>query len=389
MKIILAANTDWYLYNFRASLAHFLRDQGFEVVLVSPPGKYLPVFKQWGFRWLPWSLGRQTLGPWNEIPSIFALARIYRHEKPDLVHHHTIKPVLYGSLAARALGMRGVVNSITGRGYIFLGNETKARLLRPVAKSLYRLAFGHPNFAAVFENETDRQYFIRENIVPAKRTWITAGVGVDPQRFTPTPPPPEPPVVLFSGRMLWDKGVGVLVEAARILRRQAAGGGSAVRVALAGEPDPGNPASISPDTVQGWVQEGVIEYWGWQPEMSQAYARCHIVAAPTMYGEGIPTVLLEAAACGRPIVATDMPGCRDIVLHGTNGLIVAPNDPAALAEALEALICDPDLRGRMGNAGRQIVLQKFTTAQVNTATLAVYRKVLGNSAFPKVEVTQL
>ncbi|HEX9029711.1 MAG TPA: glycosyltransferase family 4 protein [Anaerolineales bacterium] len=389
MKIILAANTDWYLYNFRASLAHFLRDEGFEVVLVSPPGKYLPVFEQWGFRWLPWRLGRQTLGPWNEVPSFLELARIYRQEKPDLVHHHTIKPVLYGSLTARLLGMPAVVNSITGRGYIFLAKENKARLLRPVAKNLYRLAFGHPNYAAVFENETDRQYFIREKIVPAGRTWITAGVGVDPQRFTPTPPPAEPVVVLFSGRLLWDKGVGVLVEAARSLHKQAARRGATVRVALAGEPDPGNPASISPDTLQGWVQEGVIEYWGWQSEMSQAYARCHIVAAPTMYGEGVPTVLLEAAACGRPIVATDMPGCRDIVLPGQNGLIVPPNDAPALADALEALICDPDLRGRMGAIGRQTVLQKFTTAQVNTATLAVYRKVLGHSAIPETEVTQL
>jgi glycosyltransferase involved in cell wall biosynthesis len=125
------------------------------------------------------------------------------------------------------------------------------------------------------------------------------------------------------------------------------------------------------------VGQGVVEYWGWQADMSQVYARCHIVTAPTMYGEGVPTVLLEAAACGRAIVATDMPGCRDIVLDGQNGLIIPPGDASALAAALEKLVVDPGLRGRMGNAGRQFVLQRFTTTQVNAATLAVYRKVLG------------
>jgi glycosyltransferase involved in cell wall biosynthesis len=376
-KVLLVANTDWYLYNFRFSLAEFLRDQGFEVVLVSPPGRYTPVFKDNHFRWVAWELSRQAVLPWQEIRSYQSLAQIYRQEQPDLVHHHTIKPVLYGSLTARRLRMKAVVNSITGRGYIFLGKDLKARLLKPLVKTVYRRALYHTHYAVIFENDADRQYFIQQKFIPAERTWLIYGVGVDPRRFTPAPEPDGVPVVILSGRMLWDKGVGVLVEAARLLKKRIP-----VRVALVGEPDPGNPASIDENTLRQWTQEGAVEYWGWQSEMNAVYARCHVVTAPTMYGEGVPTVLLEAAACGRPVVTTDMPGCREIVEDGITGLIVPPGDAQALANALEQLIIDPTRRGRMGIAARQQAIQKFTTQQVNAATLAVYSKVLGQAVTP-------
>jgi glycosyltransferase involved in cell wall biosynthesis len=180
--------------------------------------------------------------------------------------------------------------------------------------------------------------------------------------------------------MLWDKGVGVLVDAARLLRQR-----TPARFILAGDPDPGNPSSIPEATLCQWAQEGVVEWLGWQPDMARVYAGSHIVALPTIYGEGVPTVLLEAAACSRPMVATGIPGCREIVIDGQTGTIVPPDDPLALAQAIDRLISDPDLRGRMGAAARKLVLQKFTAAQVNSATLAVYRKVLGSSGFPMAE----
>jgi glycosyltransferase involved in cell wall biosynthesis len=203
-------------------------------------------------------------------------------------------------------------------------------------------------------------------------------VGVDPVKFQPAPEPPGPPVVLLSGRLLWDKGVGVLAEAARILHRK-----QAVRIALAGEPDPGNPASLDTATLESWAARGLVEWWGWQAEMGQVYPRCHIVAAPTMYGEGVPTVLLEAGACARPAVTTDMPGCREVISPEVNGLIVPPNDAPALAAALERLILDPGLRGRMGQAARQMVLERYTVNQINAATLAVYSAVLAGDRLPQ------
>lgn len=377
-KVILVANTDWYLYNFRLGLARFLRSQGDEVVLISPPGQYAARLQQAGFRWIEWRVGRQTLAPWSESGALLQLARLYRQEKPTLVHQHTIKPVLYGSLAARLARIPAVVNSITGRGYIFVADDRKARLLRRVVGPFYRLAFANPHCAVIFENDVDRQYFIRQGLLPAERARLIEGVGVDAERFTPAPEPDGPPVVIFTARMLWDKGVGILVEAARLLNKAEALETGRVRVALVGVPDPGNPASVDAATLRGWEAEGVVEWWGWQEDMSTVYPRGHVFTLPTIYGEGVPTVLLEAAACGKPLVATDAPGCREVVRHGVNGLLVPPNDPGALAAALRQLAADPALRGRMGAASRQLVLEKFTAGQVNAATRQVYELILKN-----------
>lgn len=180
-----------------------------------------------------------------------------------------------------------------------------------------------------------------------------------------------PPVVLMAARTLWDKGVGVFVKAARLLHKRLK-----IRMVLVGEPDPSYPASVDEATLKAWHQEGVIEWWGWQQDMEKVYQQSHIVTLPTMYGEGVPTVLIEAAACGRPIVATNLPGCRVIIRDEENGLIIPQNDPQALADALERLASTPALRAKMGKAGRQLVLEKFTQQQINQATMQVYEHVL-------------
>jgi glycosyltransferase involved in cell wall biosynthesis len=370
-RLLLSSNTDWYLFNFRLSLAQYLRGAGIEVVLVSPPGDYVARLEEQGLRWIRGEVGRQSLAPWTEISSLRQIYEIYRQERPDLVHHHTVKPVLYGTLAARMARIPGIANSITGRGYIFLGENLKARLLRLAVKPVYRLAFRLPNCGVIFENTNDQEYFIQNHLVDSKQTWLIEGVGVDQERFAPHPEPEGIPVILMAARMLWDKGVGVLVEAARLLKREMP-----VRVALVGEPDLGNPATVSRKMLEAWNTEGVVEWWGWQPDMAQVYQRCHIVTLPTMYGEGVPTTLLEGAASGRPLVATDIPGCRQVVIAGHNGFLVPTNDPPALAEALKCLASDPVLRGRIGSASRDLVMQKYTHAQVNAATLRVYQQIL-------------
>jgi glycosyltransferase involved in cell wall biosynthesis len=369
-KILLVANTDWYLYNFRLSLANYMREKGYETVLVSPSGRFVPKLQQQGFRWVEWKVGRKTLAPWTEVHAISKLASIFSMERPDLVHSFTVKPVLYSSFAARLAGISGIVSSVTGLGYVFLRQEAKPRSIRQVVKILYRLAFSPNRSAVIFENDADRQYFVREGLVPEERTRLIEGVGIDTDYFSLLPEPEGPPVVVLPARMLWDKGVGVLVEAARILHAR-----TQVRVALVGEPDLGNPAAVEQSMLKRWSEEGVVEWWGWQEDMREVYRRSHIVTLPSL-GEGVPTALLEAAACGRPIVATDVPGCKDIVIHGRNGLLVPANDPSALAEALERLLLDPELRTLMGAAGREIVLEKYTSARVNSATLQIYDNLL-------------
>jgi glycosyltransferase involved in cell wall biosynthesis len=374
-KVLLVANTDWYLYNFRLALADTLIQRGAEVVLVSPAGPYSAKIQAGGYRWLEWKVGRKSLSPLGELNAVLNLARLYRSEQPELVHHFTIKPVLYGSLAARLAKIYAVVNSVTGLGYIFLSTGLKGRLLRAVTLVLYHLAFAHPNLRVIFENSHDQEVFAGYRLVTNENSMIIPGVGVDTERFQPAPEPTsmtaeEPLLVVFPARMLLDKGLGTLIDAARLLC-----GRINLRIALVGQPDPGNPATVSEADLRGWQEEGLVEWWGFQDDMEEVYRQAGIVTLPS-YGEGLPTVLIEAASSGRPIVATDVQGCREVVQDGVNGLLVPPRDPQALAQALETLARDPDLRKKMGENGRRLVLDRFSGHRIHQETIAVYRTVV-------------
>lgn len=369
-KIFLVANTDWYLYNFRLTLAKRLRARGYEVGLVSPAGEYVEDIRAAGFRWLEWPVSRQSMEPIQESVALWKLRQLYMQERPDLVNHFTVKPVLYGTLAARLAGIDAVVDSITGLGYLFIRQSLLIRLVRSLVLELYRLAFRHPNLAVIYENEADRSFFIDRHLVCRQQTSVIQGVGVDLGKYQLLPEPEGMPLVVLPARMLWDKGVGVLVEAARLLK-----GHRQLRVALVGSSDPGNPANIPEATLRAWVSEGVVEWWGFRSNMPEVYRLAHIVTLPSM-GEGLPTVLLEAAACGRPIVATDVPGCREAVADGQTGLLVPPNDPPALAAALEKLLDDPALGRTLGLNGHEWVAQNFSDEQITTETMQVYQQVL-------------
>ena len=372
-KIILVANTDWYLYNFRASLMRDLRARGVEVVLVSPPGPFSASFQEWGFRWLPWEVGRKSISLWLELSAMLKLARIYFQERPDLVHHHTIKPVLYGTLAARLAGVKAIINAVTGRGYVFLGEDRRARWLRFFVQPFYRLILRSSQVGVIFENQEDRKEFISRHLVKADRSWLIESVGVDPEQFVPKPEPEGEISVLLAARMLWDKGVGILVEAARLIKSWEI----PVRIILAGPTDAGNPSSIPEKVLRSWQSEGLVEWLGWQEDMREVYQRSHIVTLPSFH-EGVPTVLIEAAACARPLVASDIPGCRAVIIPEETGLLVPVRDAQALAQAIARLARSPDLRQKMGRAGRQYVLEKFTQEQVNAATINVYRQIWEN-----------
>jgi glycosyltransferase involved in cell wall biosynthesis len=369
MKILLVANTDWYLYNFRRSLAVYLRAAGHAVTLVSPHGPYVAGIQKLGFPWLEWAVGRKSAGP-GELLAVQQLARIYWRQHPDLVHHFTVKPVLYGSLAASLARVPCVVNAITGLGYVFLQNNLRARLLRQVVLLLYRFALRTPRQTVIFENTYDRSFFEGLRLLPVGAGRVIEGAGVDVEQFAPTPEPAGDPLVVLPARMLWDKGVGTAVEAARLLRAAR----TPLRLALVGPTDPGNPANIPEATLQGWVAEGCVEWWGFQEDMRAVYAQAGLVLLPSL-GEGVPTVLIEAAACGRAIVATDVAGCRDVVQNGHTGLLVPPNDPAALAQALHRLAGDPALRRQMGAAGRIQAEARFSMEQINRETLEVYQRL--------------
>ena len=371
MKIILFANTDWYLYNFRLAQALALRERGDEVVLVSPAGPYGPRMQELGIRWLPFPLARRSLNPLAGIQTIIRLLKLYRQEKPDLVHQFTVKCVLFGSLACHLLGIRPVVNSVTGLGYVFMEGGAARRWLRGFIKLSYRLLLY--NTWVIFQNPDDRSSFLESHLVDPKKATLIRGSGVDIRRFFPRPEPSGIPLVVLPARLLWDKGVGEFVTAARALQAE----GLHVRFALVGDSDNENPASVQASQLRAWENEGVIEWWGWKENMQAVFAQAAIVCLPS-YREGLPKTLIEAAACGRPIITSDVPGCREVVRHGENGLLVPARDAVALAKALMDLLQSPHTRSEMGNCGRIIAEKEFSMDLVISQTFAFYQSSKNN-----------
>ena len=365
MKIILCANTAWYLYNFRLLLAEALRDDGYEVILVSPYDEYVEKLKSAGFSHITLSIKRKTIAPIADLITLFTLMNIYRKEQPILVHHFTNKCVIFGSLAAKWTGILKIVNSITGMGYIYSGGQFPRKLLRVIVRSLYRMSLSGTQL--IFQNEDDKNELLQFNELRQSDLHTIQGSGVDLIRFHPGKGPPEPPVIVLVARMLIDKGVTEFIEAAKIIKNL----GINARMILVGKPDSGNPASIPIDKLIKWSKDNIIEWWEWSDAIEEIYKKAHIVCLPS-YREGLPKSLIEATACGLPIVTTNAIGCRDVVEDGVNGLLVPVGDADKLAEALIILISNPELRQKMGYQGRKIAEEKFDADLIISQTIAVY-----------------
>lgn len=371
-KILLVANTGWYLYNFRLPLARRLRHEGFDVVLVSPSDSYVERLRSEGFEHRSLcKLSRRGINPAGESLAVAELVELYWREKPRAVHHFTIKCVLYGTIAAKLSGVRSVVNAVTGLGHIFLGKRMATRLLRPPVRWLYRRILKARRAHVVFQNPDDLDAFVQQGLVAPDKTVIIRSSGVDVSRFTPRPSSPEldaskVPVVLFAGRLLTEKGIHDYVQAARLVKQQVD-----VCFQVAGDQDAGNPSSISDATLDSWRLEGAVDLLGHVDEIDEVIALADIVVLPS-YREGTPRVLLEAAAMGKPLVATDVPGCREVVQDNVNGLLVRVQDPSALAQALLDLLKQPERADEMGRAGRLMVEEEFCVHKVVERTLGVY-----------------
>ena len=372
MKIFLFANTDWYLYNFRLALAQALRARGDEEVLVSPDGPYAPKLREQDFRWICFPIARRGLNPFTEIKTICHLIRLYRQESPQLVHHFTIKCVLYGSLVSHLVGIRSVVNSVEGLGYVFTEGNGARGWLRGIIKVFYRLVLR--GSWVIFHNPDDQEFFLDNRLVNPKRMALIRGSGVDLKRFSPKPFMDGTPLVVLPARMLWDKGLKEFVEAAKILKAE----NIQARLALVGLNDDDNPVSVPVSQLHAWKEEGVIEWWGWQENMEDVFAQASIVCLPSFYREGVPKALIEAAACVRPIVASDVPSCREVVRSGENGLLVPIRDARALAKALLDLLESPATRIEMGKRSREIAEKEFATELVISQTLALYQKCISS-----------
>ena len=349
----------------RLPIAEAARDAGADVVVVTRVNAHGGVISDHGLRVVPWNHARGGTNPFAELVALWDLVRIYRRERPSVAHHVALKPVIYGSLAARLAGTPHVVNALAGMGALFTRGSGWKGLLRPLVRGALRQALR--SGIALVQNPDDRDV-IRGVGVPANRIAVVGGSGVDLRVFMPQPEPPGVPVVVLPARLLWNKGVGEFVEASRLLARR----GIVARFVLAGEPDDENPSTISRSQIAAWVGEGLIEHVGWVTNMPGLLASAHIVCLPS-YREGMPKALLEASAAGRPIVTSDTTGCRDVVRHGDNGLLVPVGDSARLADALATLLTDPGLRASMGRQGRVRAEAMFGLEDAVRQTLALYR----------------
>lgn len=357
-----------FLVSHRLPVALAARDAGYEVHVASMGGPAVAQLEALGLTHHVLPLSRTSMRPWTEARSLWAIWRLFRRVRPDLVHAVTLKSVLYGGIASRLAGVPAYVAAISGLGYVFIQGSGARAALKRLALVLYRLALGHANSRVIFQNASDRDVLVQAAAVRPEQVVMVRGSGVDLDRFAPAPWPDGPVTVAMASRLLHDKGVREFVEAARL----SASRGEGLRWRLAGSLDPENPASVTASELEAWRAGGMIEYVGECADVAGFYAQAHIVTLPS-YREGLPKSLIEAAACGRPVVTTDVPGCRDAIEPGVSGVLVPPRDARALAAAVAALAEDEALRTRMGDAGRALAERDFGLDRIVRAHLDVYR----------------
>lgn len=369
-RLIYVVTEDWYFLSHRLPMARAARAAGFEVHVATNVGEDAADIREEGFILHPVRFARGRLSPLRTVRTILALRRLYRTVNPAIVHYVAMQPTLLGILAS--FGSKfAVVYAITGLGYAFVADSSKTRSLRRGFRRLLLLGLNRDRAVGLVQNPDDREVLANVGIKP-ERIALIPGSGVDADRFRPIPEPDGQVTVAFVGRMLADKGVRTLMEAQRILRAS----GIPCDLLLAGTPDPANPTSIPQIEVAGWGRESGVTWLGHVADIATVWRRAHIAVLPSRGGEGVPKSLLEAAALGRPLIATDVPGCREIVIHEKTGLLVPVDDPQALAAAILRLVRSSQQRVRFGVAARRLVDERFAADLVGRATVALYQRLL-------------
>lgn len=372
-KLLFVVNVDWFFLSHRLPIALEAMQSGFEVHIATGITDKLNVLQSHGLKVHSLNLVRGGISVLNAVKTIVELRRIFMQIKPDVVHLVTIKPVLLGGLVGRWLRVPVLVSAISGLGYVFTSRGKLARPLKLVVGRIYSWALGHHNQIVIFQNPDDRDILTKATGLSETKVEMIRGSGVNLKQHTLTPELTGLPVVLFPARLLADKGIFEFVQAATLLRAK----GISARFALAGMVDSANPTSISQAQLDSWLAEGTVEHWGYRTDMPQVISSANLVVLPS-YREGLPKVLLEAAACGRAVVTTDVPGCRDAIEPDVTGLLVPVRNAESLACAIEQLLIAPERRLKMGLAGRQLAEKEFDVRAVVDKHIAIYRRLLAS-----------
>ena len=377
-KILYLVSEDWYFVSHRLPMARVARGAGYEVHVATRVGNCAGQIESEGFRLHPIQWRRGSMNPFRFLRAVIETRSLYRRTQPDLVHHVALVPTAIGSAAALGLPLARL-NALAGLGFVFTSETVKARLLRWIANPLLGWLLKRPNTAVLVQNLDDRS-MVAQLGVPMQHIALIPGSGVDVDVLTPLTDPDGPFTIGFVGRLLDDKGVRTLVRAHEMLAER----GLTVRTLLAGAPDPSNPASIPDHVLAGWRKRPNLVLLGHVDDVRTVWAQAHVGILPSRR-EGLPKSLLEAAACGRALIATDVPGCREIARQGVNALLVPPDDPVALANAIETLMQDRDLRLRFGHASRQLVVNEFSSARIGSEIVALYARLLAGAAAAKLQ----
>jgi glycosyltransferase involved in cell wall biosynthesis len=368
-RVLLVGNDVEYFIMHRLALALALARRGIDLHVALPSQPHEPLLHSQPFKLHLYDLKRASTNPLREVAALRQLRSLYRRARPAIIHHFTIKPVLYGSLAARGIEAR-VVNSVTGLGYLFTNSSAAVAVLRTLALPLLRIGCNRSDVTMAFENRDDLAVYVKQGVCAESQTTVLPSAGIDPAQFARPKTAHNGTVVMVLSRMLYAKGILDFIEAARIARRDA----PELRFVLVGGSDP-NPESIPSEHLTKAAAEGAVEYWGPTEDPGLALSSADILCLPS-YREGLPRSLLEGALIGLPLIASDVPGCRDVVTHGENGLLVPVRNPNELALAALRLHRDPPLRVTMGERGRQTAAARYTVEAVADQTLAVYAQAL-------------
>lgn len=368
--LVYLVTEDWYFVSHRLPMARAARDAGYEVHVLTNVREHGAAIRDENFHLHPLQWRRGSFNPANLLAIILQVRRLYKTLRPDLAHHVALQPAMIGSLAALGLPMVSL-NALAGLGYAFTSKDSRARMMRVAMAGLLRKLLNRKRAAVLVQNPDDRAMMGALGI-GSDKIFLIPGSGVDTDRLLPLPEPDGAITIAYVGRLLADKGLRTLVAASAILTER----GRPVRVLIAGEPDPANPASIPAKEIDSWRARSDLVLLGYVADIRQVWAAAHIAVLPSRR-EGLPKSLLEAAACGRPLVASDVPGCREIVRPGVNGLLVPPDDAAALAGGIERLAADIDLRREFSIAGRKLVEEEYSSALIGRKIVALYDRLVG------------